>query len=352
MAALTARIETLVAHNAMLVARVAELEAKLGLPPKTPDNSSVPPSRGQKPSGSSLPKPKRKAHAGTHRPLHPNPTSRRDVLATACQHCRADVSGTPQAPVHAYDRIEIPEIKPDATRMTLFGGTCPCCRKAFKAEAPPGLEPGSPFGENLRAFALYLRFTQAISLERLARLFSDLIGMEISEGALVNILRASRSAFSGAAGAIRQRLLSGTVLQSDETGARVGTRNWWLWTFHNGKDACFRLRPSRGKAVVEEFLGKVRPAFWISDRYAGQAGFATQDHQLCLAHLLRDARFAIEAGDTVFAPGFEALLKRACGIGRRRGELVASTLKAYRGDLDRRLDRLLRAGPKTRKERS
>jgi len=136
MAALMARIETLVAHNAMLVARVAELEAKLGLPPKTPDNSSVPPSRGQKPSGSSLPKPKRKAHAGTHRPLHPNPTSRRDVLATACQHCRADVSGTPQAPVHAYDRIEIPEIKPDVTRMTLFGVTCPCCRKAFKAEAP------------------------------------------------------------------------------------------------------------------------------------------------------------------------------------------------------------------------
>ena len=263
MAALTARIETLVAHNAMLVARVAELEAKLGLPPKTPDNSSVPPSRGQKPSGSSLPKPKRKAHAGTHRPLHPNPTSRRDVLATACQHCRADVSGTPQAPVHAYDRIEIPEIKPDVTRMTLFGGTCPCCRKAFKAEAPAGLEPGSPFGENLRAFALYLRFTQAISLERLARLFSDLIGMEISEGALVNILQASRSAFSGAAGAIRQRLLSGTVLQSDETGARVGTRSWWLWTFHNGKDACFRLRPSRGKAVVEEFLGKVRPALDI-----------------------------------------------------------------------------------------
>jgi hypothetical protein len=49
-AALLARIEALVARNASLVARVAELEAKLGLPPKTPDNSSVPPSKGQKPS--------------------------------------------------------------------------------------------------------------------------------------------------------------------------------------------------------------------------------------------------------------------------------------------------------------
>ena len=33
-----------------LAARVAELEAKLGLPPKTPDNSSTPPSQGKKPS--------------------------------------------------------------------------------------------------------------------------------------------------------------------------------------------------------------------------------------------------------------------------------------------------------------
>ena len=36
----------------VLTARVAELEAKLALPPKTPDNSSTPPSRGQKPSES------------------------------------------------------------------------------------------------------------------------------------------------------------------------------------------------------------------------------------------------------------------------------------------------------------
>ena len=31
-----------------LMARVAELEAKLNLPPKTPSNSSLPPSKGQK----------------------------------------------------------------------------------------------------------------------------------------------------------------------------------------------------------------------------------------------------------------------------------------------------------------
>jgi transposase len=156
-----ALIGSLMAQVAALVARVAELEAKLGLPPKTPDNSSLPPSKGQKPSAPAAPKAKAKAHAGAHRPLHPDPTSKRDFRALRCQGCGADVSGVAQSPCESYDRVEIPEIEPDVTRVTLHGGVCPCCAKRFKAEPPQGLEPGSPFGPNLRA-AIYLRSVQGI----------------------------------------------------------------------------------------------------------------------------------------------------------------------------------------------
>ena len=98
-AALTRQVE-------MLTARVAELEAKLGLPPKTPDNSSTPPSQGRKPSdepavGSDRKSP-RQAHPGAHRPLHPDPTARRDVMASSCQHCGTAVSGAPQMACEAY----------------------------------------------------------------------------------------------------------------------------------------------------------------------------------------------------------------------------------------------------------
>ena len=46
--ALWAQVQALTAQVQILTARVAELEAKLGVPPKTPDNSSVPPSKGHK----------------------------------------------------------------------------------------------------------------------------------------------------------------------------------------------------------------------------------------------------------------------------------------------------------------
>src|SRR5665213_4046744 len=120
-AALLSRIE-------VLTARIAELEAKLGAPPKGPDNSSVPPSRGHKPSGSSAAKGKSKPHRGAHRALHPKPTRTRDVFAAVCA-CGADLSGATQTAQEAYDRIEIPKIEPDVTRVTLMGGVCPCCAR-------------------------------------------------------------------------------------------------------------------------------------------------------------------------------------------------------------------------------
>ena len=45
-----ALIDALWAQVQALTARVTELEATLGLPPKTPNNSSLPPSQGKRPN--------------------------------------------------------------------------------------------------------------------------------------------------------------------------------------------------------------------------------------------------------------------------------------------------------------
>jgi len=134
LAALEAEVVALRAENAKLRAENARLREKLDRLPKTPDSSSTPPAQGHKSNGENTRRPKGKAHAGVHRPLHPNPTRKRDILASHCQHCRADVSGVAQEPVHIYDRIEIPQIKPDVTQVRLHAGICPCCAKRFIAE--------------------------------------------------------------------------------------------------------------------------------------------------------------------------------------------------------------------------
>lgn len=335
---LMARVEGLMAEN-------AALRNKLKLPPKTPDNSSTPPSQGHKASSEAASKPKGKPHPGAHRGLHPNPTTKIDATATRCGHCGTDVSGQVQIACEAYDHIEIPSIKPAVTRITLFGGTCPCCARKFKAAAPEGFPQGSPFGPNLRALIIYLRFTQGIAFARLARLLSDLLGLDISAGALVNMLDAARDAFSRQTSLLRARLLSGTAIESDETGLRVGKRNWWLWVFHHKDNAVFVVEPSRGKGVPKAFLGEHRPEFWVSDRYGAQLGFAAKENQVCLAHLIRDVQYAIDDGDSLFAPALRHLLGRACRIGRRRERLADATLRTYATRLESRLDDLMRRTP-------
>ncbi len=67
--------------------------------------------------------------------------------------------------------------------------------------------------------------------------------------------------------------------------------------------------------------------------------------QVCLAHLLRDARYGVEGGDTDFSAAFRRLLLRAIAIGRRRSTFQDTTLAQYRADPDRRLDRIMAAVP-------
>jgi transposase len=162
---------------------------------------------------------------------------------------------------------------------------------------------------------------------------------------------------------IRARLLSGTALCSDETGLRVGKKNWWLWAkltkgsgkrslsewsaegFHYEDSAAFVAAATRAKSVVAEFLGEFRPDFWVSDHYGGQLGWAQKQNQVCLAHLIRDAQFAIDAGDEIFAPGLRHLLGRACRIGRRRSDLADATLKTYAARLEAKIDELMARTP-------
>jgi transposase len=335
------------------LARIAELEKRLAAferPPKNPDNSSLPPSKGQKPDRPAGDKPPRKSRPGVGRALEPHPDRIVDARLDACPHCAAAFPVERQTPQQVYDRIELPVpgldpgIKPDVTRVRLFGGSCACCGARAIAAAPAGLEPGSPFGQSIAALVVYLHYAQAIGLERLAALMGELFALTISEGAISNMLARAHDPLLAAAAAIRETVTASRVVCSDETSARVSGKTWWEWVFVGTLAVLHVIRPSRGKAVVHDLFGAIQPMVWVSDMLGSQRGHGVQ-WQVCLAHLLRDARYAVECGDTAFSVAFKRLLLRAIAIGRRREALKDATLKQYHADLDRRLDRIMAAVP-------
>ncbi len=201
-------------------ARIAEREArlaKLERPAKTPDNSSLPPSKGQKPERPAGPKPPRPSRPGVGRTLHPDPDRVVEARLSACPNCAAAFPADQQSLQLVYDRIELPPIKPDVTRVRLFGGRCACRGERATATAPAGLEPGSPFGQSIAALVVYPHYAQAIGLERLAALLGDLFGLAISEGAISNLLARAREPLVAAAAAIQATVTASPVACSDET---------------------------------------------------------------------------------------------------------------------------------------
>jgi transposase len=328
-----------------LVARISELEALVGKPRKTSRNSHTPPSKDGFGRGKKHGKPadrKRPPREGKARPLADTPDKTERVVASACDHCGTDVSGLAQCCRHRYDYIDLPPIRPIVTRVELFGGRCRGCGRRYRAEAPAGMKPGTPFGSGIRSLLTYLHHSHHVSFERLSRIAAELFGLVISEGAIANIFRRMGESMAAATKAISDKLLSARIIASDETTTRTNGITQWQWVFISDKAVLHKIAPRRARSVAEEVLGDHQPEVWVSDRYAGQQELG-KEHQVCLAHVLRDVQYAIDCGDTIFAPKIRDHLRWAIRIGKRRHDLKDTTLASYAARADLNLTQMMRA---------
>jgi len=80
--------------------------------------------------------PQRKSRPGIARLLAENPDRVVETFVDSCPHCAAAFARSGQTPQAVYDRIELLPIKPDITRVHLFGGSCGCCGGRAIAAAP------------------------------------------------------------------------------------------------------------------------------------------------------------------------------------------------------------------------
>ncbi|MGE7414096.1 IS66 family transposase, partial [Methylobacterium tarhaniae] len=288
-----------------------ELVLKLHRPEKTSRTSSKPPASDRKERREkSRPGGAKPGHEGHKRAPTADPdqvVEHRPVSCSACGEVLA--ADLPAEVISVHERIDLPLVRLVVEQHRRLGVICPACRTRVAAPRPAGSD-ATPFGPRLHAVATYLKTFQALSYERLQAALSDLFGLRLSQGGLMNVLRRAQDCFAEGRDAALARLRQASVVASDETGVRIEGANSYHWVFRCDDAVVHHAAPSRAAAVVSEVMAGHRPAVWLSDRYSAQQGHGERQ-QTCLAHLARDVAYAVEAGDDLLALRFTWWLDRA-----------------------------------------
>lgn len=318
-----------------------DLVLRLQRPAKTSRTSSKPPSMDRKER-------REKARPGGAKPGHEGKaramSDRFDRLfehrPDTCPCCQSSLSADLSAEtVSEHETVELPEVRPVVERHRRLAVVCPSCGERVTAPIPEAAK-GTPFGPRLHAVATYLKTFQAFSYQRLEAAFADLFGLRISQGGLTNMLRRSQDAFAPQRDAAIATLRRADVVASDETGVRIEGCNAYQWVFVSDEAVVHRAAMTRGAVVASDLMAGHRPKVWCSDRYSAQQGHG-QSHQTCLAHLARDAAYAVEASDDFLPVRLKLWLGQAFALSHQITDAAASTIAAKRRALERSLAAIL-----------
>jgi transposase len=323
--------------------QLIELVLQLQRPDKNSRTSSKPPSTDKKEKrGNSRPGGAKPGHEPHNRRLADNPDEFRDHMPSVCEQCGgAFPSDADRELIGEYDEIEIPPVKPHVVRHRRFACRCQHCGAEAKAPAP-AVATATPFGPRIHALALYYKGFQALSYERLRLMFRDAFGLDVSEGALMNMFIRSHPKFKIGASGAKAILRAARVVASDETGVRIEGTNSYHWVFHCKDAVVHQPDYSRAARVVNEIMAGHVPEVWISDRYSAQQSHGKR-HQTCLAHLARDTQFALEHGSDDLPLRFKLWLGKAFDLAKVVAEFAASTLARKKRELEKQLADLLTA---------
>jgi transposase len=301
---------------AVLLARVAELERRLGL------NSS---NSGRPPSSDGLHKPKREPRTRSLRERsgkppggqtgHKGETLRQvdapghtvEHYPEACPACGSALSGAMSTGYGARQVFDLPEPLPLAVTEHR-AHTCRCghCGRLTRADFPDGVTAPVQYGPRIAAVVVYLLHYQLLPEDRLAEAMADLFGVRLVAATIARMSRTCAGRAQGFVDTVCALVKAAAVKHLDETGFRTGGRTQWLHIACTVWLTFYRISPRRG-SLLADVMGIVVHDHWKP--YYTMEGVL---HALCNAHHLRELQALVDIEKEEWARKMQRLLRRAC----------------------------------------
>ena len=335
------RIRELEEENARLRKQVAQLEAKVASLSKNSSNSSKPPSSDiTKPpasGGGGGRKKSFKKRKPESRRIDPAPFPQDRVDESFDYFFTAPGELVPLKEYRSFQQVELISNPFRITEHRCRVYLDPVTGEKVLATLPPELRRGGLLGPKLTAWIGYLKSVSRCSYTQIGAMLDEIFGLPISRGLLVKAVRKMGDATAPIYDELCARLPNEPVLNIDETGHKDRGTLMWTWCFRSPNFTVYRISSSRGSQVLTEMLGESFGGVIGCDCFSAYLKFAESSNvelQLCLAHLIRDARFLT----TLAAPWTRrfgekvlALFTRVFRLYHRRNELDA---RVYRRRMD------------------
>lgn len=260
---------------------------------------------GRKPPGQSQTKLRlrlQRPATSYHRPIPPASaiTKQETRSVSVCKHCSGPLSD-----IREYSRFEediiLGVLTPDVrtktvTKRTIERGWCIHCGK--HTAAAPLAGQTVTIGPNVRLLVVYLITIQGLTYEQVIRQLMDLYQFAMTDGEIEAILAKQQAALLPTYEQAKQTIRAGPA-HLDESRYPIqseqGDGYAWVMAGADGSQAeytvVFDLADNRGAGHAKDLLGPTYAGVGITDRYGGyKHRFVTGHHQVCWAHLARNAR--------------------------------------------------------------
>jgi transposase len=257
-------------------------------------NSNLPPSSdrpgaraGQKSGTSKRKRGGQKGHRGSRRALLPveKVDDVIDLFPAQCKACCMSLPEVLDRWAKRYQVTELPAFEPHTTEYRRHTVQCPGCRSTTCAPYDARI-PSSPFGPRLMSAVALLTGVYHLSRRRTVQLLSDLVGVNISLGAVSAVESRVSEAVEPAVHEACAHVNRAAVKHTDGTSwLRAGTM-LSLWTIATSLATVFKILPNGRADTLKPLYGKLR-GILVSDRATALNFWAMERRQVCWAHLLR-----------------------------------------------------------------
>ena len=300
-ASLNRNIQKLQKENRDLRKRLEQYEK----PDKNSGNSSTPPSKekmkdevvrrtkslrrksGLKPGGQS-------GHEGHRREMVVQPDVIEDRMSNYCTRCGRDLSDIEGELDYVSQVVDLPVITPVVTEYRHYSKkcTCGCCNKGYE---PRKRGNQITFGKNIKAIVTYLNIVQCIPFERLASMMDEIYSVHLSQGTIKNFVQEALRKSQPAIKLLEDMLKKSHVVGFDESGCYNNKKLDWAWIAQTAYvTLCFRATGRASKVLEDKFGDALKNMVAVTDRHNAYFVLDFLDHQVCLAHLLRELEYLTE----------------------------------------------------------